>query len=291
MKAKKNMNQNKAIKKVKIESLVVLSKKSTILKRGLHDSGILPKIETLIENMEKKYLDGKYAECLGLCNEILEYNKSCFTALWHKAHSLDYLDEFEEAVIWFDKALGSDDAFNLLFFRKGESLIKLKKYNEAIVCFDEYLRNCEIPNGFMNESNKTSQVRSFLVFFSIVDAFFNQAICFENIGQADKAIELYETCLELFAHTIKDYDFKSKKERYSKILVNYFKLTYETRNGANDVLNRIKKLHDSNEPEVCLILLNKLLEIEKDNQGAKIWKKRIELKKDDINKLAKDIFG
>jgi len=260
------MDKDKQIQKVDKLSLKKLSEDSSLAKRGLRDIGIWPKVQTLLKEIEKQYLAHNYQKCIDICDEALASEPLLYVPLCFKALCLVRLEKYEEAIIWFDKALQTElpleitpleqkyekDApvytkpdFEIVIGNKGFCLLQLEKYEEAITYLDKAL---EInPQNYINLENK--------------------GLCLEKLGQIDKAVDNYEKSLILRPINDKYYDFKDFIDKY-------FGLTYE-KNGASDILQRVNKFNNLNEFDICLVILEELLNRENNNLDAKIWKARI----------------
>lgn len=260
------MDKDKQIQKVDKLSLKKLSEDSSLAKRGLRDIGIWPKVQTLLKEIEKQYFAHNYQKCIDICDEALASEPLLYVPLCFKALCLVRLEKYEEAIIWFDKALQTElpleitpleqkyekvapvytkPDFEIVIGNKGFCLLQLEKYEEAITCLDKAL---EInPQNYINLENK--------------------GLCFEKLGQIDEAVDNYEKSLILRPINDKYYDFKDFIDKY-------FGLTYE-KNGASDILQRVNKFNNLNEFDICLVILEELLNRENNNLDAKIWKARI----------------
>ena len=260
------MDKDKQIQKVDKLSLKKLSEDSSLAKRGLRDIGIWPKVQTLLKEIEKQYFAHNYQKCIDICDEALASEPLLYVPLCFKALCLVRLEKYEEAIVWFDKALQTElpleitpleqkyekvapvytkPDFEIVIGNKGFCLLQLEKYEEAITCLDKAL---EInPQNYINLENK--------------------GLCFEKLGQIDEAVDNYEKSLVLRPINDKYYDFKDFIDKY-------FGLTYE-KNGASDILQRVNKFNNLNEFDICLVILEELLNRENNNLDAKIWKARI----------------
>ena len=103
-----NKDKNKKIIKSPFYSLEKLSEDSSIAKRGLRDLGIWPQMQILLKEIEKQYFEHNYQKCIDLCDEALASEPLLSVPLRFKALCLAWLDKYEEAIIWFDKALQTE---------------------------------------------------------------------------------------------------------------------------------------------------------------------------------------
>jgi len=67
-------SNNKKIIKSPYYSLVKLSEDSSLVKRGLRDLSVWPKIQTLLKEIEEQYFGKNYKRCVELCDEVLKQN-------------------------------------------------------------------------------------------------------------------------------------------------------------------------------------------------------------------------
>ncbi|MFH1170402.1 MAG: tetratricopeptide repeat protein [Candidatus Vogelbacteria bacterium] len=261
-----NNDKDKKIIKSPAYSLKKLSEDSSLAKRGLRDIGIWPKVQTLLKEIEKQYFAHNYQKCIDICDEALASEPLLYVPLCFKALCLVRLEKYEEAIIWFDKALQTElpleitpleqkyekatpvytkPDLEIVIGNKGFCLLQLEKYEEAITCFNKAL---EInPQNYINLENK--------------------GLCLEKLGRIDEAVDNYEKSLILRPINDKYYDFKDFIDKY-------FGLTYE-KSGSSDILQRVNKFNNLNEFDICLVILEELLNRENNNLDAKIWKARI----------------
>jgi tetratricopeptide (TPR) repeat protein len=97
---------NNAIIKANVEqALARLREDTTFASRGLHDLGLLPKIDELLKQVEQFFNEGQYQKCIAVCNQILSLEIHHFAALLYKSLSYEYIFEFEQAITSFKHAL------------------------------------------------------------------------------------------------------------------------------------------------------------------------------------------
>src|SRR3989344_9017035 len=106
------MDKDKKIIKSPYYSLEKLSEDSSLVKRGLRDLSIWPKVQTLLKEIEKQYyLEKNYNRCIELCDEVLKTEPFALLPLCFKAFSYSKLAQHQEALVWYDKALQTELSF------------------------------------------------------------------------------------------------------------------------------------------------------------------------------------
>jgi len=276
------MDQNKSLQKIDPEkSLKKLSEDSSLAKRGLRDIGIWPKIQILLKEIEKNYFDKNYKRCIELCDEVLKTEPLALLPLCYKAFSFEQLANYEEALIWYDKALQTEISleetpseekfekankarpkfdFEIVVGKKAFSLLRLEKYSEAIDCLDQALK--VFPDNYINLSNK--------------------GFCLEKLGKINEALECYEKSLILQPSNDKYYDFQGS-------INEYFKLAYEN-NSESDFLTRVGNFYNLDEKEISVLLWKKFLEKDEKNLQTLLQRAR-NLFNQEIYHQAIDIFS
>jgi tetratricopeptide (TPR) repeat protein len=106
------MDKNNSLQKISpANSLKKLSEDPILLKRGLRDLGILPRIEELSESRK--------------------LNPEDIDAWFNKGITLYNLNKYKEAIKCFDEAIKINPEDDSAWFYKGEAFYKLGKYDEA----------------------------------------------------------------------------------------------------------------------------------------------------------------
>lgn len=275
------MDKDKEIQKVPKLSLEKLSEDSSLAKRGLRDIGIWPKIQILLKEIQKQYFAHNYQKCIDLCDEVLASEPMLYVPLSRKALCLLRLEKYEEAIIWFDKALQTElplettpqeqkyekdelvntkPDFEIVIGNKGFCFLKLEKYKEAIDCLDQALKI--FPNNYVNLSNK--------------------AFCLEKLGRKIDALDFYEKSLILQPSNDKYYDFQGSVD-------GYFELVYKN-NTESDFLMRVDNFYDLDEKGISFLLWNKFLE-EKEKNLQTLLQKAKNLFDQEKYSQAIDIFS
>ena len=138
------MGKDKQIQKVSKLSLEKLSEDSKVVKRGLRDLSIWPKIEELFSKLKSAYEDGKIEECMRIAEEILQTDSNHFFTLSYYGCCLYQKDEYDKAISIFNKALEIDSNYYVLYYSRGAAYRKKGEYDKAI---SDYIKALEIePN-------------------------------------------------------------------------------------------------------------------------------------------------
>jgi len=278
------MDKDKQIQKIDKLSLKKLSEDSSLVKRGLRDLSIWPKIQTLLKEIEKQYyFEKKYNRCIELCDEVLKTEPLALLPLCYKAFSYSKLAQHQEALVWYDKALQTELSFEetpseqklekegetekdhfkidfeLLIGKKAYSLLNLERYDEAVDALNQALK--KFPNNYINLQNK--------------------AFCLEKLGKTNEALGNHEKSLLLQPFNDKYYDFKGSID-------NYFNLAYN--NDENDFLTRVDNFFNLGEREISSLLWGKFLKENQKNIEILLQKARDFYKQKNYNQ-AIDIFS
>lgn len=146
-----------------------------------------------------EYLE-QYEEAIIYLNQYLDSNPYCEVA-WHQIGKQYYLlKDYKKALAAYDFAIISDDCFVGAYLEKGKVLEKLKRYHEAIESYTVTL-GLEEPTSF---------------------ALLRIGVCYEKLNNFDLALNFYNKCVEedplLDKGWIAITDFYSNKKDYKKAL-------------------------------------------------------------------------
>ena len=150
------MDKDKQIQKIPKLSLEKLSEDSRLVKRGLRDLSIWPKIEELFAKLKSAYENEQIDECIKIAEEILQTDSHHFFTLCYYGRSLYLLGEYEEAVEVLDQCLEEEKGYYFLWSFRGDVLYKLAQYQEAAASYDEALK-CELYRVWNMAHEKTTK--------------------------------------------------------------------------------------------------------------------------------------
>lgn len=126
------MDKDKQIQKVSKLSLEKLSEDSKLVKRGLRDLNVWPKIEELFNTLKESYQAGDIDECIKLCLEVFETDQNHFFTLCYYGRCLYQKGDFEKSAEYLTRCLEEEDNYFFLWKFRGDSYYKMKKYEKAL---------------------------------------------------------------------------------------------------------------------------------------------------------------
>jgi tetratricopeptide (TPR) repeat protein len=85
------------------------------------------------------FLKNDFENALGWYDKAIGINPNHADALNNKGLALHKLENYEEAIKCFDKAINIDRNYANAFYNKANTLDILEKYQEAIECYDKVL--------------------------------------------------------------------------------------------------------------------------------------------------------
>ncbi|HTE49028.1 MAG TPA: tetratricopeptide repeat protein [Candidatus Paceibacterota bacterium] len=121
-------------------SLEQLSEDSSLVKRGLRDLSIWPKIEELFLRLKELYKAKKIRDCINVSEEILKTDSSHFFTLCYYGRSLYLAKRYEESLKVLDRCLEAEKQYYFLWSFRGDVYYKMGKYLEAVKNYDESLK-------------------------------------------------------------------------------------------------------------------------------------------------------
>lgn len=126
------MDRDKQIQKVSKLSLEKLSEDSNLVKRGLRDLNVWPKIEDIFNELKEKYQAGLIDECIKLCLEILHTDPNHFFTLCYYGRCLYHKGKYEKSAKYLTQCLGEESNYFFLWKFRGDCYYKLKEYEKAL---------------------------------------------------------------------------------------------------------------------------------------------------------------
>jgi len=126
------MDKDKQIQKTSKLSLEKLSENSKLVKRGLRDLNVWPKIEDVFNKLKEKYQAGLIDECIKLCLEVLNTDPNHFFTLCYYGRCLYQKGEYEKSAEYLTQCLNKEDNYFFLWKFRGDCYYKMKEYEKAI---------------------------------------------------------------------------------------------------------------------------------------------------------------
>lgn len=134
------MDKDKQIIKSPYYSLEKLSEDSSLVKRGLRDLSIWPRIEELFAKLKASFSAGKIQECIDISEEILKTDSNHFFTLCYYGRSLYLAEKYGESLKILDRCLEEEKQYYFLWSFRGDVYYKMGEYLEAIKNYDESLK-------------------------------------------------------------------------------------------------------------------------------------------------------
>ena len=122
--------------------------------------------------------------------------------------SLGQQENYEDALLAFDQALGLDASHLGSLFGKGRSLLELRRYSESVAAFDSYLlEESEAPKAWFYRGNGLFGLEQYEDALAAYErsldlepnegAFYNQGLALMNLERYDEAIASFEEVITL----------------------------------------------------------------------------------------------
>lgn len=207
------MDKDKQIQKVSKLSLEKLSEDSKLVKRGLRDLNVWPKIEDIFNELKEKYQAGLIDECIKLCLEVLNTDPNHFFTLCYYGRCLYQKGEYEKSAEYLTKCLDEENNYFFLWKFRGDCYYKMKAYEKAI---EDYKKSLVLDSTNAATLDDIAQCLFLLGDFQSAYDYIDQAIqieaesdmpmirkaqFFEAQQQQAKALEQYKKTLEDFPHS------------------------------------------------------------------------------------------
>ena len=126
------MDKDKQIQKISKLSLEKLSGDSKLVKRGLRDLNVWPKIEDVFNKLKEKYQADLIDECIQLCLEILNTNPNHFFTLCYYGRCLYKKDDYKKSAEYLTRCLDEESNYFFLWKFRGDCYCKMKEYEKAL---------------------------------------------------------------------------------------------------------------------------------------------------------------
>lgn len=213
------MDKNSQIQKVPKLSLEKLSEDSKLVKRGLRDLNVWPKIEVIFNKLKEKYQAGLIDDCIKLCHEVLNTNPNHFFTLCYYGRCLYQKGDYEKATEYLTLCLDEESNYFFLWKFRGDCYYKMKDYKKAI---EDYKKSLALDPTNGATLDDIAQCSFLLGDFKSAHDYIDQAISIENEsdmpmirkaqffefqGLVDEAIDQYKKTLIRFPNS----DYAQKK--------------------------------------------------------------------------------
>jgi len=166
-------NNNKKLIKSPYYSLEKLSEDSSLVKRGLRDLNLWPKIEDIFNKLKEKYQAGLIDECIKLCLEVLATDSNHFFTLCYYGRCLYQKGEYEKSIEYLTRCLNDESNYFFIWQFRADSYWKLNDYQNAL---NDYLTAIDLDP-------------------SVGASYDNVAMCFFNLGEHSKAHEYIDQAI------------------------------------------------------------------------------------------------
>ncbi len=170
-------DKDKQIQKVSKLSLEKLSQDSKLVKRGLRDLSIWPKIEELFEKLKSMYESGQIEECVKIAEEILQTDSNHFFTLCYYGRCLYQKDEYEKSAEYLSRCLNEEENYFFLWKFRGDCYYKMKDYKKAIT---DYKKSLELDPTNGATLDDIAQCAFLLGDFKTAHDYIDEAINIEN---------------------------------------------------------------------------------------------------------------
>jgi len=171
------MDKSKQIQKIDRLSLKKLSEDSKLVKRGLRDLSIWPKVEELFAKLKAAYENGQIDECVKIAEEILQTDSNHFFTLCYYGRCLYQKDEYEKSAEYLTRCLNEEENYFFLWKFRGDCYYKMKDYKRAIIDYKKSL-DLDPTNGATLDD--MAQCAFFLGDFKTAHDYIDEAIKIEN---------------------------------------------------------------------------------------------------------------
>lgn len=207
------MDKDKQIQKVSKLSLEKLSEDSRLVKRGLRDLNVWPKIEDIFNELREKYQAGLIDECIKLCLEVFNTDPNHFFTLCYYGRCLYQKGEYKKSAEYLTKCLDEESNYFFLWKFRGDCYYKIKNYEKAI---EDYKKSLALDPTNAATIDNIAQCLFLLGDFQGAYDYIDQAIqietesdmpmirkaqFFEAQQQQAKALEQYKKTLVNFPHS------------------------------------------------------------------------------------------
>lgn len=207
------MDRDKQIQKVPKLSLEKISEDSKLVKRGLRDLNVWPKIEDIFNKLKEKYQAGLVNECIKLCLEVLNTDPNHFFTLCYYGRCLYQKGDFEKSAEYLTRCLEDESGYFFLWKFRGDCYYKMKDYEKTL---EDYRKSLALDPTNGATIDDLAQCSFLLGDFSAAHGYIDEAIqiedesdmpmirkaqFFEAQQQKENALGQYKKVLQKFPHS------------------------------------------------------------------------------------------
>jgi tetratricopeptide (TPR) repeat protein len=207
------MDEDKQIQKIQKLSLEKLSEDSKLVKRGLRDLSVWPKIEELFNELKSNYEKGEIEKCIKIAEEILQTDPNHFFTLCYYGRCLYQKGNFEKSAEYLTRCLEDESNYFFLWKFRGDSYYKMGEYEKAL---EDYKKSLELDSTNGATLDDIAQCYFLLGDSETAHDFIDQTIqiesesdmpmirkaqFFEYQGKINEAIEQYKKTLSRFPNS------------------------------------------------------------------------------------------
>lgn len=232
------------------------------------------------------YYTDNYDEAIELFDDAIKLNKYYGEAYFYKAQSLFYSSRQNEALSVLDEAIAlKPQHIDRFYNSKGWMLKNQKEFEKAVVEYKNAVEHESSSDKYyyslgyaLNEIDKYGEAIEYLdksieLNPNNLDSYISKSYAFYSLGKFNECIECCNKAIELdpeyvVAHEHKGwalYKLKSIKEAEEELNIG-FKLD---RNNMNLFLLKLRILEYKNLHKHALIICNRMLELDENNEDAK----------------------
>ena len=120
-------------------SLEKLSEDSTLIKRGLRDLSVWPKIESLFDELKRQYKSKDINGCIKLAEDILATDPNHFLTLCYYGRCLYEKENYEKSAEVLSRCVEEETQHFFLWKFRGDAYMKMKRYEVALADYRQSL--------------------------------------------------------------------------------------------------------------------------------------------------------
>lgn len=171
------MDKDKQIQKISKLSLEKLSEDSKLVKRGLRDLNVWPKIEDIFNKLKEKYQADLIDECIQFSLEILNTDPNHFFTLCYYGRCLYKKEDYGKSAEYLTRCLDEESNYFFLWKFRGDCYYKMKEYEKAL---EDYKKSLALDPTNGATLDDVAQCSFLLGDFKSAYDYIDQAIQIEN---------------------------------------------------------------------------------------------------------------